>query len=192
MEREFKKLKRSRIAIVKVRWNSKRGPEFTWEREDQLKLKSYADVITFACDLSCYWRLSLRVVAGTDDGGLGGGGYLRDYVWYVGGTDDGDKGTDIMKDKVSQEYVCEEEVPLNNNIVKQIGDFVDMPDEAVEQGMDVNVLDEIDGAKGEQVPNHVVKNGNLEFIVCKKVANPGVNGLVDKGNLKNKKSLYAE
>ncbi|GKB13427.1 hypothetical protein Tco_0847350, partial [Tanacetum coccineum] len=32
LEREFKKLKRSRIAIVKVRWNSKRGPEFTWER----------------------------------------------------------------------------------------------------------------------------------------------------------------
>ncbi|GJV25942.1 hypothetical protein Tco_1378637 [Tanacetum coccineum] len=31
LEREFKKLKRSRIAIVKVRWNSKRGPEFTWE-----------------------------------------------------------------------------------------------------------------------------------------------------------------
>ncbi|GJV23641.1 retrovirus-related pol polyprotein from transposon TNT 1-94 [Tanacetum coccineum] len=39
LEREFKKLKRSRIAIVKVRWNSKRGPEFTWEREDQIKLK---------------------------------------------------------------------------------------------------------------------------------------------------------
>ncbi|GJR52447.1 putative reverse transcriptase domain-containing protein [Tanacetum coccineum] len=30
-EREFKKLKRSRIANVKVRWNSKRGPEFTWD-----------------------------------------------------------------------------------------------------------------------------------------------------------------
>ncbi|GJU37908.1 putative reverse transcriptase domain-containing protein [Tanacetum coccineum] len=29
LEREFKKLKRSRIAIVKVQWNSKRGPEFT-------------------------------------------------------------------------------------------------------------------------------------------------------------------
>ncbi|GKG19600.1 hypothetical protein Tco_0376699, partial [Tanacetum coccineum] len=39
LEREFKKLKRSRIAIVKVRWNSKRGPKFTWEREDQMKLK---------------------------------------------------------------------------------------------------------------------------------------------------------
>ncbi|GJZ47986.1 hypothetical protein Tco_0601818 [Tanacetum coccineum] len=39
LEREFKKLKRSRIAIVKVWWNSKRSPEFTWEREDQMKLK---------------------------------------------------------------------------------------------------------------------------------------------------------
>nr|GEV30843.1 putative reverse transcriptase domain-containing protein [Tanacetum cinerariifolium] len=38
LEREFKKLKHSRIAIVKVRWNSKRGPEFTWEREDHMKL----------------------------------------------------------------------------------------------------------------------------------------------------------
>ncbi|GJX71746.1 hypothetical protein Tco_0308917 [Tanacetum coccineum] len=32
-------LKRSRIAIVKVLWNSKRGPKFTWEHEDQMKLK---------------------------------------------------------------------------------------------------------------------------------------------------------
>ncbi|GJY75158.1 putative reverse transcriptase domain-containing protein [Tanacetum coccineum] len=39
LEREFKKLKRSRIAIIKVRWNSKRGPEFTWKREDQMKMK---------------------------------------------------------------------------------------------------------------------------------------------------------
>ncbi|GJW21328.1 putative reverse transcriptase domain-containing protein, partial [Tanacetum coccineum] len=34
MDREIKQLKRSRIPIIKVRWNSKRGPEFTWERED--------------------------------------------------------------------------------------------------------------------------------------------------------------
>ncbi|GJW16343.1 putative reverse transcriptase domain-containing protein [Tanacetum coccineum] len=32
LERGFKKLKRSRISIVKVRWNLKRGLEFTWER----------------------------------------------------------------------------------------------------------------------------------------------------------------
>nr|GEU54918.1 retrovirus-related Pol polyprotein from transposon TNT 1-94 [Tanacetum cinerariifolium] len=34
LKREFKKLKRSRIPIVRVQWNSKRGPEFTWECED--------------------------------------------------------------------------------------------------------------------------------------------------------------
>ncbi|GKF00844.1 hypothetical protein Tco_0027767 [Tanacetum coccineum] len=39
LEKELKKLKRSRITIVKVWWNSKCGPEFTWEREDQMKLK---------------------------------------------------------------------------------------------------------------------------------------------------------
>ncbi|GJY59670.1 putative reverse transcriptase domain-containing protein [Tanacetum coccineum] len=36
MDREVKQLKQSRIPIIKVRWNSKRGPEFTWEREDQI------------------------------------------------------------------------------------------------------------------------------------------------------------
>ncbi|GJT59298.1 hypothetical protein Tco_1002831 [Tanacetum coccineum] len=35
MVREIKKLKHRKIALVKVRWNSKRGPEFTWEHEDQ-------------------------------------------------------------------------------------------------------------------------------------------------------------
>nr|GFA72536.1 putative reverse transcriptase domain-containing protein [Tanacetum cinerariifolium] len=39
MDREVKRLKRSRIPLVKVRWNSKRGPEFTWEREDQFRKK---------------------------------------------------------------------------------------------------------------------------------------------------------
>nr|GEU71369.1 putative reverse transcriptase domain-containing protein [Tanacetum cinerariifolium] len=37
MDREIKQLKRSRIPIIKVRWNSKQGLEFTWEREDQFK-----------------------------------------------------------------------------------------------------------------------------------------------------------
>ncbi|GJY99741.1 putative reverse transcriptase domain-containing protein [Tanacetum coccineum] len=39
MDREVKTLKRSKILIVKVRWNSKRGPEFTWEREDHMKAR---------------------------------------------------------------------------------------------------------------------------------------------------------
>ncbi|GKB17463.1 hypothetical protein Tco_0851386, partial [Tanacetum coccineum] len=33
--REVKRLKQSRIPIIKVRWNSRRGPEFTWERKVQ-------------------------------------------------------------------------------------------------------------------------------------------------------------
>ncbi|GKC51657.1 reverse transcriptase domain-containing protein [Tanacetum coccineum] len=37
MDQEVKWLKQSRIPIVKVCWNSRRGPEFTWEREDQMK-----------------------------------------------------------------------------------------------------------------------------------------------------------
>ncbi|GJV57210.1 putative reverse transcriptase domain-containing protein [Tanacetum coccineum] len=39
MDREVKQLKQSRIPIVKVRWNSKRGPKFTWECEDQICAK---------------------------------------------------------------------------------------------------------------------------------------------------------
>ncbi|GKC82582.1 hypothetical protein Tco_1138299 [Tanacetum coccineum] len=42
---EVKWLKRSRIPLVKVRWNSKRGLEFTWEREDQFK-KKYPHLFT--------------------------------------------------------------------------------------------------------------------------------------------------
>nr|GFC44188.1 putative reverse transcriptase domain-containing protein [Tanacetum cinerariifolium] len=39
IDREAKRLKRSQIPLVNVRWNSKRGPEFTWEREDQFRKK---------------------------------------------------------------------------------------------------------------------------------------------------------
>nr|GFB14361.1 putative reverse transcriptase domain-containing protein [Tanacetum cinerariifolium] len=39
VDREIKRLRQSRILIIKVKWNSKRGPEFTWEREDQFKQK---------------------------------------------------------------------------------------------------------------------------------------------------------
>nr|GEZ24489.1 putative reverse transcriptase domain-containing protein [Tanacetum cinerariifolium] len=39
MDREVKRLKQSYILLVKIRWNSKQGPKFTWEREDQFKQK---------------------------------------------------------------------------------------------------------------------------------------------------------
>ncbi|GKA12995.1 hypothetical protein Tco_0692541 [Tanacetum coccineum] len=35
MDCEVKRLKQSRITMIKVRWNSERGPEFAWECEDQ-------------------------------------------------------------------------------------------------------------------------------------------------------------
>nr|GFD63953.1 putative reverse transcriptase domain-containing protein [Tanacetum cinerariifolium] len=46
MDREVKQLKQSRIPIVKVRWNSKRGPEYTWEREDEM-WKKYPHLFDF-------------------------------------------------------------------------------------------------------------------------------------------------
>ncbi|GJR43661.1 putative reverse transcriptase domain-containing protein [Tanacetum coccineum] len=45
MDREFKRLSQSRVPIIKVRWNSRRGPEFTWESEDQF-WKKYPHLFT--------------------------------------------------------------------------------------------------------------------------------------------------
>ncbi|GJS93305.1 putative reverse transcriptase domain-containing protein [Tanacetum coccineum] len=39
VDRDVKKLKRKRIPLVKVRWNSRQGAEYTWEREDQFRKK---------------------------------------------------------------------------------------------------------------------------------------------------------
>ncbi|GJX20178.1 putative reverse transcriptase domain-containing protein [Tanacetum coccineum] len=45
MDQEVKRLKQRCIPIVKVRWNSRRGPEFTWECEDQFQ-KKYPHLFT--------------------------------------------------------------------------------------------------------------------------------------------------
>ncbi|GJT89834.1 hypothetical protein Tco_1078679 [Tanacetum coccineum] len=45
MDRKVKRLRKIRVPIVKVRLNSKRDPEFTWEREDQFK-KKYPHLFT--------------------------------------------------------------------------------------------------------------------------------------------------
>ncbi|GKB08078.1 putative reverse transcriptase domain-containing protein [Tanacetum coccineum] len=39
MDREIRSLKRSKISLVKVRWDSKHGPKFTWEHKDYMKSK---------------------------------------------------------------------------------------------------------------------------------------------------------
>ncbi|GKC69956.1 putative reverse transcriptase domain-containing protein [Tanacetum coccineum] len=45
MNRDVKRLKQRHILIVKVRWNSRRGPGFTWERGDQMQ-KKYPHLFT--------------------------------------------------------------------------------------------------------------------------------------------------
>ncbi|GKE31965.1 hypothetical protein Tco_1451287 [Tanacetum coccineum] len=45
IDQEVRRLKQSRIPSVKVLWNSRRGPEFTWEREDQFR-KKYPHLFT--------------------------------------------------------------------------------------------------------------------------------------------------
>ncbi|GKA81749.1 putative reverse transcriptase domain-containing protein [Tanacetum coccineum] len=45
MDHEVKRLKQSRIPIIKVRWNSRRGLEFTWEHKDQFR-KKYPQLFT--------------------------------------------------------------------------------------------------------------------------------------------------
>ncbi|GJW09132.1 putative reverse transcriptase domain-containing protein [Tanacetum coccineum] len=52
MDREVKRLKQSRIPIIKVRWNSRRGPEFTWECEDQFQ-KKYSHLFIKTAPSSC-------------------------------------------------------------------------------------------------------------------------------------------
>nr|GEU77074.1 ribonuclease H-like domain-containing protein [Tanacetum cinerariifolium] len=53
MDRGIKKLKKSLILIVKVRWNSRRGLEFTWEREDEMKRKGR----NFRKDETIKWKI---------------------------------------------------------------------------------------------------------------------------------------
>ncbi|GJU40366.1 putative reverse transcriptase domain-containing protein [Tanacetum coccineum] len=66
VDKEVKRLKQSRIPIVKVCWNSQRGPEFTWEREDQIK-KKYPHLFTRA-DEELSDGGSLRVIVYRYDG----------------------------------------------------------------------------------------------------------------------------
>ncbi|GKC24274.1 hypothetical protein Tco_1026424 [Tanacetum coccineum] len=51
IDREIKSLKRSKLLLVKVRYNSKRSPEFTWEREDYMKSK-YPQLVVDRADES--------------------------------------------------------------------------------------------------------------------------------------------
>ncbi|GKA13221.1 reverse transcriptase domain-containing protein [Tanacetum coccineum] len=70
MDHEVKKLKRSWIPIVKVRWNSRRGLEFTWEREDEMKRK-YPQLSRLRFVIAAflrYFHLGISILVNPDDG----------------------------------------------------------------------------------------------------------------------------
>nr|GEV81168.1 putative reverse transcriptase domain-containing protein [Tanacetum cinerariifolium] len=59
MDREVKQLKQSRIPIVKVRWNSRRGPKYTWEREDLMRQKKTPKISPLEIVLALRSKVSL-------------------------------------------------------------------------------------------------------------------------------------
>nr|GEX70725.1 hypothetical protein [Tanacetum cinerariifolium] len=154
--------------------------------------------------------------------GLGGGGYLRNYVRVV--AEKNDEG----KSKIGIVYIkglfpfiiwCELVIPTlwsdeSKNVKRSkrwkevfewkrslfeidlmfgINAFdLDKGTESSGIRMDDHVHDEIDSAKCEHVPIHVVNKGNLEVLVCKQVANHGGDELVDKGRPLKRKRVYAE
>nr|GEU97051.1 putative reverse transcriptase domain-containing protein [Tanacetum cinerariifolium] len=65
MDHEVNRLKRRRISLVKVRWNSKRGPEFTWERKNLMKSK-YPQFFVDRADESASLNLETRFPKGWD------------------------------------------------------------------------------------------------------------------------------
>ncbi|GKD18216.1 putative reverse transcriptase domain-containing protein [Tanacetum coccineum] len=82
MDRKVKSLKRNRIPLVKVHWNSKCGPEFTWEREDYMKSKYPQLFVDRAVEpttcVDIVWKLLVH------QGGLPAGIYGLFSGWYCG------------------------------------------------------------------------------------------------------------
>ncbi|GJX76395.1 putative reverse transcriptase domain-containing protein [Tanacetum coccineum] len=70
MDREVKRLRQILVPIFKVRWNSRRGPEFTWECEDQFR-KKYPHLFTKTAPSST--RDTDRSMNGDDSHNLGTG-----------------------------------------------------------------------------------------------------------------------
>ncbi|GJR37329.1 reverse transcriptase domain-containing protein [Tanacetum coccineum] len=69
-----------------------------------------------------------------------------------------ENGTKVRKDKLGQEHVCKEEVPLDNKIGKLIHDLVEMSSEAVKYYMDDYVHNEIDSVMYDTHSDAMVKD----------------------------------
>ncbi|GKB26342.1 putative reverse transcriptase domain-containing protein [Tanacetum coccineum] len=80
MDREVKRLKHSRVPIVKVRWNSRRGLKFTWECKYQCLAVDNFDVL---CGVS--WEVGV----GATDLVLDHMGWLSGSITVMGGKSGG-------------------------------------------------------------------------------------------------------
>ncbi|GJX03960.1 hypothetical protein Tco_0189876 [Tanacetum coccineum] len=78
------------------------------------------------------------------------GGCLREYARVVAGMDDEEFDSELL---IYHGLMSPRMIKGQKG--KYSGDLVEMPSEAVEQEMDDHAPDDIDGAKGEHVPNHV-------------------------------------
>ncbi|KAL4554174.1 hypothetical protein LXL04_039711 [Taraxacum kok-saghyz] len=87
MDREIKRLKQSRIPIVKVRWNARRGPEFTWERENQMKLK-YPQLFSNSKETTTSGRNSVKASTPNEHGDFDWNSFYPDR-WVWGGDSSG-------------------------------------------------------------------------------------------------------
>ncbi|GKD46423.1 hypothetical protein Tco_1271068, partial [Tanacetum coccineum] len=70
----------SRISLVKVRWNSKRGPEFTWERKDFMKSKYPQLFVERTDELASYVRFDNQSI---ERDRLIGIGFVLDFVEFI-------------------------------------------------------------------------------------------------------------
>ncbi|GKA61220.1 hypothetical protein Tco_0760627 [Tanacetum coccineum] len=59
MDREIKRLKHRKATLVKVRWNSKRGPEFTWEHEEHMRIKAACEALGLLGDEN-EWDIAMQ------------------------------------------------------------------------------------------------------------------------------------
>nr|GFB00138.1 putative reverse transcriptase domain, ribonuclease H-like domain, aspartic peptidase domain protein [Tanacetum cinerariifolium] len=66
MDRKVKRLKQSQIPIVKFRWNSRRGPEFTWEREDFFRSNLEKLTELYLKEMVCKHGMPVSVISDRD------------------------------------------------------------------------------------------------------------------------------
>nr|GEU84711.1 putative reverse transcriptase domain-containing protein [Tanacetum cinerariifolium] len=141
MDREVKSLKRSRISLMKVCWNLKRGPEFTWEREDHMNSKYhqlFVDLFWNGSDgyaypvlewIEWYWN--------------GSDGYAYPVLEWVGWVCLPSDGMDRMEDEVDNSIFNSQNDPGTRLYPRSYKESPEV-EKTVVVSQPVNVIEEVD------------------------------------------------